>query len=115
MRRLSRRHRMAGRFENSARFLTYLFASLVLSLRLCVNVCFSRKVAKREKPKTRRAVAVLEPLSLCRLFILSFALLTNGLSTDAQSSPSASNQAPLRVIAADYLRVKGKHDTFFQQ
>ena len=98
--------------ESSTCFLSYLFAPLAFSSRLCVNLCFSRKGAKR-RLKAQRAVAVIESLSLCCLFVLLSALMTSSLSICAQSLPSTSST--LRVIAADYLRVKGKHNKFFQQ
>ena len=106
------------RFVSLSYFLPQSFAPLALSSRLCEKVKRSRQGAKREKLEAQR-VSVFEArsnlLSLCCLFALSLALITSSRSTTAQSLPSVSSTAPLRLIAADYSRVKGKHDKFFRQ
>jgi xylan 1,4-beta-xylosidase len=106
------------RFVSLKYFLPQSFAPSALSSRLCEKVKRSRKGAKREKLEAQR-VSVFEArshlLSLCCLFALSLALITISRSTTAQSLPSVSSTAPLRLIAADYSRVKGKHDKFFRQ
>src|SRR5436309_15197329 len=115
MSRTDRQQRLARTSESPLRFLSYPFAPLVFSSRLGVNVCFSRKGAKSEKLKAQKTVSIFETHSdfLCCLFVLTGALMTSSLSICAQSLPST--PSTLRVIAADYLRVKGKHNKFFQQ
>src|SRR4051812_26915138 len=119
MSRTSRRPRIEAAFESAIKFLTQHFASSVLSSRLCEKNKRSRQRARREKLKARRAVFILETrpkfLSLSRLFVLSFAFVLCSSSAGAQTLPSSASATPLRVIPADYLRVKGKHNEFFRQ
>ena len=105
-----RRQRMAERFGKLSCF-QYLFAPLVSPSRLCVNVCLSRKGAKRRRKAQSK---VLNCFSLRRIiFVLSLTLMTSSLGVCAQSlSLSAS---PLRVIAVSYLKVKGRHNKFFRE
>lgn len=84
--------------------------------RLCEKDKHSRQGAKGE-PKAQRAVNVLETrfLFLCRLCLLAVASVSCALGVYAQRLPSDPSAPPVRVIAADYSRVKGKQNDFFRQ
>lgn len=102
------------RLEKSIKLLNQLFVPSVFSWRLCVNDCLSRKGAKRKDARAQRAVSDFEAhhifLSLCCLF----ALISCLPNARAQILPSASSQ-PRRVILADYSKVKGAHNKFFNE
>lgn len=90
-------------------------ASLVLSSRLCVKSWRFSQRREEERKAQRVSVFAARSKLLCCLFALSLAVIASSRGTTAQRLPAVASTAPLRLITADYSRVKGKHDKFFRQ